>query len=56
MKKGQKSVKEGIQNVLLPVEHLNISQGNNGSYSHQGVNALDLAACERFGYSFLRLK
>lgn len=43
MKKEQTSVKNGIQNILFPVEHLNISQGNNGSYSHQGINALDLA-------------
>ena len=43
MQAHQKSIKDGIQNILFPVEHMNITQGNNGSYSHQGVNALDLA-------------
>lgn len=43
MQAHQKSMKDGIQNILFPVEHMNITQGNNGSYSHQGVNALDLA-------------
>lgn len=43
MKAGQTSSRDGIQNILFPVEHMNISQGNHGQYSHQGVNALDLA-------------
>lgn len=43
MQAHQKSIKDGLQNILFPVEHMNITQGNNGSYSHQGVNALDLA-------------
>ena len=43
MKKGQTSKREGIQDILFPMEYMNITQGNNGQYSHQGANALDLA-------------
>lgn len=43
MKKNQKSERGGIQDILFPHENMNITQGNNGSFSHQGVNALDLA-------------
>lgn len=43
MKQNQKSTRNGVQDILFPMEHMNITQGNNGQYSHQGVNALDLA-------------
>ena len=43
MKKGQTSKRGGIQDILFPMEYMNITQGNNGQYSHQGANALDLA-------------
>lgn len=43
MKRGQTSVRGGIQDILFPHENMNITQGNNGQYSHKGVNALDLA-------------
>ena len=29
MQAHQKSIKDGIQNILFPVEHMNITQGNN---------------------------
>lgn len=43
MKQGQKSIRNKIQDILFPMEYMNITQGNNGQYSHQGVYALDLA-------------
>lgn len=43
MKKGQTSKRNGVQDILFPMEYMNITQGNNGQFSHQGVNALDLA-------------
>lgn len=43
MKKGQTSKRNGVQDILFPMTHMNITQGNNGQFSHQGVNALDLA-------------
>ena len=42
MQAHQKSIKDGIQNILFPVEHMNITQGNNGSYPPQGLNAIEL--------------
>lgn len=47
MKPNQKSKRNGIQDILFPMEYMNIVQGNNGSFSHQGVNALDLAGKDR---------
>ena len=35
MKKGQTSKRGGIQDILFPMEYMNITQGNNGQYSHQ---------------------
>lgn len=43
MKKGQTLVIDGVQALLFPMEYLNVTQGNNGSFSHRGVNALDNA-------------
>lgn len=43
MKKGQTSKLNGVQDILFPMQYMNITQGNNGQFSHQGVNALDLA-------------
>ena len=37
MKKGQTSKRGGIQDILFPMKYMNITQGNNGQYSHQGV-------------------
>ena len=34
MKKGQTSKRGGIQDILFPMEYMNITQGNNGQYSH----------------------
>ena len=54
MQAHQKSMKDGIQNILFLVEHMNITQGNNGSYNlHQGVNALDLAGYKGGMQSFI---
>lgn len=43
MKKGQTSKRNGIQDILFPMQYMNITQGNNEQVSHIGVNALDLA-------------
>lgn len=43
MKLNQKSIRGGVEDILFPAEVINITQGNNGVYTHQGVNALDLA-------------
>lgn len=46
MKPGQTSIRDGIQNILFPMCYMNITQGNDGVYSHQGVYALDLAGSD----------
>lgn len=39
---GQKSIgSNGYENLLFPLEYMNISQGENGRYSHQGTYAID---------------
>lgn len=44
MKKGQTlKTPTGIECVLFPMQYMNITQGINGKYSHQGDMALDLA-------------
>ena len=44
MKKGQTlKTLDGIECVLFPMEYMNITQGVNGSFSHKGDMALDLA-------------
>lgn len=43
MQPNQTSIRNGIQDVLFPHAVMNITQGNNGQFTHQGVNALDLA-------------
>lgn len=35
--------KNGYELIRFPMKVMNITQGNNGQFSHQGVNALDLA-------------
>lgn len=39
---GQKSVRGGIEDFLCPFESMYITQGSNGSYSHQGIMANDV--------------
>lgn len=48
MKCNQKSSRGGVQDILFPAEVMIITQGNNGSFSHQGVNALDLGGSGKF--------
>lgn len=43
MKKGQKLKSGSYELIGFPMEYMNITQGNNGQFSHQGVNALDIA-------------
>lgn len=38
--------RNGYQVLILPMKNFQISQGNNGQYSHQGVNALDLCGAD----------
>ena len=42
MFKGQKSIKDGIENFLCPFTDMYISQGSNGAYSHKGILAHDV--------------
>jgi hypothetical protein len=43
MRAGQQLVdRNGVQVALFPMEYLDISQGENGSYSHQGTLNIDL--------------
>lgn len=42
MLKGQKSIRDGIQDFLCPFESMYISQGSNGAYSHKGIMANDV--------------
>lgn len=47
MRAGQTMVNDnGVQIALFPLEDIDISQGENGSYSHQGILALDLLGWE----------
>lgn len=42
MKKGQTSVRNGIEDLLCPFVYFGITQGANGSYSHKGTMANDI--------------
>lgn len=42
MIKGQKSVRNGIEDFLCPFTDMYISQGSNGTYSHKGIMANDV--------------
>lgn len=42
MKRGQKSVKNNIEDFLCPFTDMYISQGSNGAYSHKGIMANDV--------------
>lgn len=42
MIKGQKSVRNGIEDFLCPFTDMYISQGSGGSYSHKGIMANDV--------------
>ena len=42
MKKGQKSIRGGIEDFLCPFTDMYISQGSNGAYSHKGIMANDV--------------
>lgn len=42
MLKGQKSVRNGIEDFLCPFTDMYISQGSNGKYSHRGIMANDV--------------
>ena len=47
MRAGQQMVDEhGNQVALFPLEYLYVSQGENGSYSHQGILAIDFLGWE----------
>ena len=50
MKKGQKSVTNGIENFLCPVTDMYITQGANGSYSHKGTMAVDIRGLNTLRY------
>lgn len=43
MKPGQTSIRDGIEDILFPMEVCNITQGDNGQLSHMGAYATDLA-------------
>lgn len=42
MIKGQKSIRDGIEDFLCPFTDMYISQGSNGEYSHKGIMANDV--------------
>lgn len=42
MQKGQKSIRNGIEDFLCPFTDMYISQGSNGKYSHRGIMANDV--------------
>ena len=42
MKKGQTSVRNGIQDFLCPFTDMYITQGSGGSFSHKGTMANDV--------------
>lgn len=42
MKKGQTSIRGGVQDVLCPFQYVAITQGANGAYSHRGTMACDI--------------
>ena len=46
MIKGQKSVRGGIEDFLMPVTDLYITQGSGGSFSHRGTMANDIRGSE----------
>lgn len=53
MKKGQKSVTNGVENFLCPVTDMYVTQGAGGSYSHKGTMAVDIRGLEsgvRYAY------
>ncbi len=53
MLKGQKSVRNGIEDFLCPFTDMYISQGSNGAYSHKGIMANDVrgaSAGVRYAY------
>ena len=43
MKANQQLTYKGVEVALYPMEVINITQGRNGQYSHQGIDAYDLA-------------
>lgn len=42
MKKGQTSTRNGVQDLLCPFWYFKVTQGANGSFSHQGTMANDI--------------
>lgn len=53
MYKGQKSVRNGIEDFLCPFTDMYISQGANGKYSHRGIMANDVRGAQagiRYSY------
>lgn len=53
MKKGQKSVRGGIEDFLCPFTDMYITQGSNGGYSHRGIMANDVRGSQvgvRYAY------
>lgn len=51
MKKGQTSIRGGVQDFLCPFTELNITQGANGSYSHKGLYDIDTAGKDINAYA-----
>ena len=53
MYKGQKSIRNGIQDFLCPFTDMYITQGSNSAYSHKGIMANDVRGTEsgvRYSY------
>ena len=46
MYKGQKSVRDGIQDFLCPFTDMYITQGSNSAFSHKGIMANDVRGAE----------
>lgn len=49
MRAGQTLVHNGVEVALFPLEYMNISQGENGSYSHRGTLAIDFLGWSNAG-------
>ena len=47
MKKGQKSVRGGIEDFLCPFTDMYITQGSNSRPSHMGIMANDVRGVEK---------
>jgi hypothetical protein len=53
MKKGQKLIaNDGYEVMLFPLPYMNISQGENGSYSHRGTYNIDFLGWNKLGREY----